>query len=197
MATISLLVVLVHLLTPSQGSREKTAEKSMCGYNSLLVALCAVGDVSATELKGEFPDDEAPFSFADLERAARRSGFQSQAVRWNNPDVARLDRPCVLHVHKQVDSPEPDHFVACIGGKGDWVCIVDFPEQPILMHRKDLMSVWNGDVLYLGNHDKPPNVTMPLVNYIERFIWLGVLITSAGLATVIWRGRKRQSKSLD
>jgi ABC-type bacteriocin/lantibiotic exporter with double-glycine peptidase domain len=130
--------------------------RECCGRFALGMAV-SVFDPGYAELPWEdlLPSSHAPFSLADLERAARQIGLDALAVQWDDLQAADLSCACILHVRHSESSTEPDHFVTCFGSDRSAVLLADYPKMPVWVSREKLHRHWSGTALYLGRPGDP------------------------------------------
>ncbi len=129
-------------------------DRNACGLNSLTLALAFLSDdPDQGPLNDLLPMDQAPFSFADLDGAARRLGYKTYLVRWTSHGAATFDCPAILHIRAKRSSSEPDHFLACFGETAEGLIVAEFPDAPFVLPRHRLERIWDGDVLYIESRD--------------------------------------------
>ncbi|MEX2176519.1 MAG: DUF1573 domain-containing protein [Pirellulaceae bacterium] len=153
----------------------------VCGSNSLTLAASYLSGTPADEVHALLDPARAPFSLADLDRAARQVGLQTAVLRWNDKRQARFDCPAVLHVRAKHASTACDHFITCFGEQGDYLCVADFPGAPKLVSRDWVFRFWEGDALYL---DAPGGTRIDAVQQGNGFafaIWIVAAVAGGGL----------------
>lgn len=136
--------VLCAALLVGEGAR---ADAEVCGRNAL--GLVAAYHHTSADLDTLLPSGLAPFSFADLERAANEIGLEAYLVRWSKPESARFDCPAILRVRRKPDDSEPDHFIACFGRVGEKIVAADFPGEPLAVPWDRFSQIWDGEMLYV------------------------------------------------
>lgn len=134
--------------------RDARADRKVCGRNGLGLVLAHLGaPTDFARLDSLLPNDRAPFSFAEVEEAARTAGRRTHLVRWKRPGEADFRGPSILHLRMGKSSTEADHFLACFGETSEGLCVAEFPNKPFFLPRHRLEQIWDGDVLYIDNGD--------------------------------------------
>jgi ABC-type bacteriocin/lantibiotic exporter with double-glycine peptidase domain len=151
---MTILPLILLGLTCSGSPVSDITEPKCCGRHALSLVASFLGveqpSVSWVHL---LHDDDAPFSLDQLQEAALKAGLETLLVEWADPSSADLQCPCVLYARVSEESSEVNHFVACFGQKGDYVCLADYPRRPTMVPVEKLRRVWTGAVLYIGPSD--------------------------------------------
>jgi len=188
------------LVAAVSGLDDARLDRDMCGLNSLAVVSAFVQkNPNRSIFDHLLPAEKAPFSLAELERAAGELGLKTYLATWSSKSQARFECPGILHVRARPDSKSPDHFVACMGMTDDKVCIVDFPSAPRLVARDDLLAAWEGDVLYIQGSDGRVIDTLTWESRWRTLVyigWIGVAALSGALC-VSWFRRRPWSQVAD
>jgi len=196
------LMVLVCSFIPGFGAVAAVAEspptqrvdRNVCGRVSLMAVLHFVSGRSfAEELERLLPDDQAPFSLAQLDSAAKPLGFQTRLMHWNSKSQAEFPCPAIVHVRARGTSVSPNHFIACFGETAQGLCVCDFPLEPFSVSRQDFNDYWQGHSLYV---DSAAGRRLMLLG---SPLWIRLIAVDAGvliLAAVSWRFVRSQSNKV-
>jgi predicted double-glycine peptidase len=145
--TVALILVYGAGTVPSG---DKVLRPQLCGRYTLDVVIDFLGVQLPTDWELLLPPEQAPFSFHEIEGAAKAAGLDSLIIQWTDPESADLSHPCILHVKASDASQEPDHFLTCFGSDRSAVLLGDYPKMPAWVSREKLRRYWSGTALYLG-----------------------------------------------
>jgi hypothetical protein len=196
MVTLRCSIVLSVLLTGLL--KDEAIKPKNCGRYALTLIADFVGvSGAATGWDDILPPDGGPFSFAELEAAARRVGLETVLVEWADPGSAELHLPGILLVKATARSHEPDHFVTSFGSLGSEVCLGDYPHAAVMVSKEKLRDFWPGKVLYIGRAGDPELRRLRWRARLGSFRTVGLAVaTSACLAWSWWvfhRSRRASS----
>jgi len=163
-------------------------------------------DAEGHVLNEVLPEQNAPYSLAELDEAGRTIGLNTYLVKWSAKTTARFNCPAVLYIRGSRLSPSADHFIACLGESGDKLCVVDFPRKPQLVDRERVFTRWDGEVLYL---ETKAGMAIPRLR--RELLWvqigfvlrwgLGVICSGTILVWIVknhsWTSRAHHSRILN
>lgn len=198
-----MLAILSVMLLAMDERADSRLDRNACGLNSLALINTFLG---ASEGRGQLerllPMSRAPFSYRDVEGAARHVGRKTYLVHWGSKSSATFACPAILHIRANQPTGPPDHFLACFGETAEGLVVAEFPHPPFILPRSKLEPLWDGDVLYVEN---PQGTVIDglrrrvLVDRICRITTYVLAGTLALLALLSWRpwARWRGARRVD
>ena len=188
-------LILVIGLSISGLSDDVRADRDACGLNNLTLVLAYLsGDPDQPGLAQLLPLKRAPFSLAELELAAHSLGYDTELARWRRPKQASFRCPAILHIRRSESSTAPDHFLACFGESADGICVAEFPRPPLILSRRRLERVWDGDLLYVDRPGRTAITELRRGAFLDTACLVlsvsSVLLLSSMLIYEAWHGRK-------
>jgi predicted double-glycine peptidase/thiol-disulfide isomerase/thioredoxin len=129
--------------------------EATCGANCLY-AVCLLKSVDTTlkEVYRLANITEKGTSMLDLAEAARKLGLHPQPLKTTVKKLQKTDAYAIVHLKR-------NHFVLCVGCRGDDLVIVDPPKDAYLMKRKDFQEQWTGYALLFERTTKSNNDSLP------------------------------------
>lgn len=96
-------------------------------------------------VKPEYIGSKKGSSLAELKKALQDNKFYSQAVKNLTLQELRLSQyPVILHVKKDAETKEYDHYELFLGNRGDKAMIFDPPNQMKFVPFYELVPRWDG-----------------------------------------------------
>jgi hypothetical protein len=190
-ATITLLSAICAGAAQAPGEAEVRLDRDMCGYNSVMLVLDYLEmSLDASKIRALLPAEQAPFTFAQLERCARLCGCRTYLVHYTDRERATFRCPAILHVRANINSLVPDHFVVGFGETRDGLVAADFPGEPVIVPKSRLMQYWEGDALFIEAESGTAIAQMQSV----RNRWIGSIFATVALAVLCLYGLTRSKR---
>lgn len=115
--------------------------EATCGANCLYaVCLLKSFDTTLKEVYRLANITEKGTSMLDLTEAATKLGLHPQPLKTTVKKLQKTDAYAIVHLKR-------NHFVLCVGWRGDDLVVVDPPKDAYLMKRKDFQEQWTGYAL--------------------------------------------------
>lgn len=150
----------------NQEEPEERQVDRLCGPNSLFIIFALLGVEAERDGLAEMADiNERGTTLYGLRKAAIQHGLYAVGVETTLSQLRKLPPPMIAHV-------SPDHFFVVNGFEGDWVHIIDPPENPSSVHSSDFGKIWTGKALIVSREELEIAFPRPL------YITAGLLLLS-------------------
>jgi hypothetical protein len=168
----------------SERSGQDVSRLKSCGPLALQTAMTLLGRsaelIQCADLAGA--DDSGTTSLAGLLNAAKAMGVRAVGMRLSPEELARLNRPAILHVSL---ASTDNHFVVFASGHDGWYEVIDPTqgEHESLYSAEQLRLMWEGDCLVFT--DRPLVAALVCGTHRSRNIVAVVLGVTVGIVCAL------------